>query len=307
MDALGTLGPDIVGIDGSDESLHAVRWAAVDAHGMRRPLRIVHSSIWPLINHPMPPGLPHDYQAGMHDQEQQWLRQAAAAAEQAAPGVQTEQRLVTGSATVTLIAESARCRQLVVGSRGLGGFIGMLVGSTSTAIAAHASCPVVIVRDAGDPDGPVLVGLDGSPASDHALGYAFDAASRAGAPLRALHAWNDITLAEMWAIPAPGASWESFTDAKTRMLAEQLAGWQEKYPDVTVDREVVQDRPSHHLVEAGRTARLLVVGSRGRGGFTGMLLGSVSRTLVHPRTLPTRRRTRLTGTRTRGHANGSPT
>jgi nucleotide-binding universal stress UspA family protein len=157
----------------------------------------------------------------------------------------------------------------------------MLVGSPAVSVAAHGECPVVVVR-AGDDgvirtEGPVVAGVDGSPTSIRALGAAFDEASWRGARLVAVHSWQDSDYVPEYV--ALGA--EPAEEERARVLAESLAGWQEKYPDVEVERVVVKDRPRHQLLERSATAQLVVVGSRGRGGFKGLLLGSTSQALVY--------------------------
>jgi len=153
-------------------------------------------------------------------------------------------------------------------------------------VVRGARCPVAVIHDE-DPlmphphQAPVLVGIDGSPASDLATAIAFDEASRRGVDLRALHAWSDIALFEL-----PKSDWPAVQSEAERSLAERLAGWQERYPDVTVDRLVVCDRPARSLIEQSESAQLVVVGSHGRGGLSGMLLGSVSNAVVHAVRMP---------------------
>ena len=139
----------------------------------------------------------------------------------------------------------------------------------------HAHCPVAIVHEgeaeAPDHGSPVLLGIDGSPASEAATALAFDEASRRHVDLVALHAWSDVGV-----FPILGMDWHKYEDQGLEVLGERLAGWQEQYPDVHVRRRIVCDLPARWLIDESEQAQLVIVGSHGRGGFTGMLLGSVS-------------------------------
>jgi nucleotide-binding universal stress UspA family protein len=145
---------------------------------------------------------------------------------------------------------------------------------------------VAVIRDE-DPlmphplQAPVLVGIDGSPASELATAIAFDEASRRGVELKALHAWSDTQVLEL-----PGFDWPLVKAEAERGLAEQLAGWQERYPDVTVHRLLVCDKPARQLIQESETAQLVVVGSHGRGGIARTLLGSVSNAVLHSVRMP---------------------
>ena len=195
-------------------------------------------------------------------------------------GLDVEQQLIVGFPIPVLTAESERAQLVVIGDRGLGGVTGLLLGSVATALAAHAESPVVVVRgddEDPDPSAPIVVGVDGSPVSEAALAFAFDAAAARGVPLVAVHTWWDVSVDPAM---APLLDWDAIERDERRLLAERLAGWGEKYPDVRVQRVVLRDRPAHALVEQSRGAQLVVVGSRGRGGFTGLLLGSVSHAVL---------------------------
>jgi nucleotide-binding universal stress UspA family protein len=184
-----------------------------------------------------------------------------------------------------LIDEFRHARMLVLGRSGAGGFTGMPVGATAATVASHAHSPVAIIRGREDtsmvPDsGPVVAGIDGSANSEPALGVAFEEASLRGVPLVAVHAWNDVTYEDTHGTARIPTQPETLEEGEQRLLAERLAGWREKYPDVEIRPLLVRDRPRHTLLKASETAQLVVVGSHGRGGFTGMLLGSTSQALV---------------------------
>ena len=175
---------------------------------------------------------------------------------------------------------------VVVGCRGRTGQHRRLLGSVSTGLIHHAHCPVAVIHD--EPPSslqsaqlPVLVGIDGSPASEAATAIAFEEASRRGVELVAVHTWSDYAVAEL-----PGIDWSDVQKQADEMLTERLAGWQERYPDVTVRRVVVADRPARQLLEQSEAAQLTVVGSHGRGGFAGMLLGSVSTAVAQEARVP---------------------
>jgi nucleotide-binding universal stress UspA family protein len=170
-----------------------------------------------------------------------------------------------------------------LGSRGMGGFVGLLVGSTAVHLSAHGRCPVLVVREVGDEAGPVVVGVDGSVMGEQAVGFAFAEAALRKAPLRALHAstWNaPLPAPQDAAVPyanPPGA----LAGEEERLVSEALAGHRERYPEVPVEDQVVHGRTREALIEASHSAQLLVVGARGRGGFAGLLLGSVSQAVLH--------------------------
>ena len=275
----------VVGVDGSAPSDAAIRWAAREAAMRNVPLMLLHVrtpgvSPWGL-GYSMAP-LPLDYGELEQEDGQRVLESARRVVEAAlAPGehVQVHSDLVFATPAPTLVDVTKDAQMIVVGSQGQGAWRRGLFGSVSTALIHHAHCPVAVIRDPADApphtDGPVVVGVDGSPASESAIAIAFDEASWRGAELVALHAWIDSTPA------IPRSAWPDFRPSAEETLAERLAGWNDRYPDVVVHRRVVFDQPARHLLEAAESAQLVVVGSHGRGGFAGMLLGSVSSTLVH--------------------------
>ena len=273
----------VAGVDGSECGLQAVRWAAAEASRRHLPLRLVAAHAWPAGGLIGDPGLGVDYRAVLRDVVLGHLAAATADALQVAPELEVEQAEVTGSPVPVLQGESARAEMVVLGDRGLGGFTGLLIGSVAVAVTAHASCPVIVVRgpapDRTTPSPePVVVGVDGSPTSEAAVAFAFEEASLRRVPVVAVHVWRDLLVDPTM---APLLDWDAVESDEREVLAERLAGWSEKYPDVSVRRLVVQDRPARALVEESGRAQLVVVGSRGRGRFHGMLLGSVSQALLH--------------------------
>ncbi len=184
--------------------------------------------------------------------------------------------LVHSAPVPTLVDLSKDAHLVVVGCRGRGALRRGLLGSVSSGLMHHARCPVAVVHNEVPSELkserlPVLVGIDGSPASDLATDVAFDEASRRGVDLIALHAWSDAEVSSV-----PSLEWSAREKAADEILAERLAGWQERYPDVSVHRVVVWDQAARRLLEESESAQLVVLGSHGRGGFAGMVLGSVS-------------------------------
>ena len=277
----------LVAVDGSPESDAAVRWAAREAELRRLPITLVHVVVpvvtsWPVRS------LQAEFNEWQEDNARQVLEQAqkmlrSSLGESELPNVRTE--VLHGYAVAALIGASHDASMLVVGSRGMGAFGRAVLGSVSSGVVHHARCPVAIVHadEAQSPDrtSPVLLGIDGSPASEAATALAFDEASRRQVELVALHAWSDVGV-----FPVLGMAWQEYEDEGHEVLGERLAGWQEQYPDVVVRRRIVCDRPARWLIDESQQAQLVVVGSHGRGGFPGMLLGSVSTAVAESATAP---------------------
>jgi len=266
-----------VGITASRAAQRAAEWAAREARLRNLPLRLVTA-----VDAPPSDDARDDDAADDHGKSV--LAEARDAVSRTAPDVDSDTVLRRGPASRVLVEESREAFLLVVGARGLDGVSPTNSGSTADVLAVHARCPVAAIRE-GEAElpggGPVLVGVDGSPVGERALAFAFHEAALRNAPLQALHAWSDAP-AEPWVQHrGTGLSWDRIEDRERALLAERLAGRQEQHPDVEVDRIVVQDRPVRHLVERAHRAQLVVVGSRGRGGFAGMLLGSTSQALLH--------------------------
>jgi nucleotide-binding universal stress UspA family protein len=273
--------PIVVGVDGSASALAAVSWAAAECARHHVPLRLVHGFMLPTSDYPEVLVTSAEVLHAIEQQVRDWLTEAAAAARATAPDVEITTEILCCGAAGLLIEESRKARLVVVGSRGLGTVTGLLVGSTAVALTAHAHSPVVVVRGTETAHGPVVVGVDGSPTSEAALAFAFDEASTRGAVLVAVMTSQDFTVDSAYNVSRMAVDWAQVEEDERRLLAQRLAGWQEKYPDVDVHRVVLRDRPARALMRYAAQAQLLVVGSHGHGGFTGMLIGSTSQALVH--------------------------
>lgn len=273
----------VVGVDGSTASLAALEWAAHDANLRDIPLTIVHvlatvdAAAW--VDVP----IPENYIEMRDRQGQQIMADAVDAASKWIPGgsgVPVRQHMVEGRAVRTLVDLSKDAEMVVVGCRGLGKIEGLILGSVSAGLLHHAHGPVAIIHEdvsasSRPSNAPVVVGIDGSPASERAVELAFDEASRRGVGLLAVHAWLDHSAT------VPGLYWDDFRIDAEEILAERLAGWSERYPDVVVERIAVESKPAQVLIARSESAELVVVGSHGRGGFAGLLLGSVGSAVAH--------------------------
>lgn len=278
----------LVGVDGSPESHAAVRFAVQEAILRDSSVTLMHVVAPIVVSWPID-YLEVSYAEWQHENAQHVIEQAhktlhAAIGESKPPSVRAELR---HDGIVTDLTEaSAKATMVVVGSRGLGQMGSAMLGSVSRALLHHAHCPVTLTKaDAvkqPDRTSPILLGIDGSRASEAATAFAFDEASRRGVDLMALHAWSDVGV-----FPILGMDWHKYEDQGHEVLAERLAGWHEQYPDVHVRRRIVCDRPARWLIDESRQAQLVVVGSRGRGGIASMLLGSVSTAVAESASAPT--------------------
>ncbi|WP_327036044.1 universal stress protein [Micromonospora ureilytica] len=271
----------VVGVDGSESALRAVRLAATEAAHRHRPLRVVHGFIWPLLHVPVSPAPDAPPGGGLRHRAEELVEAAVREAEATVPGLSISGEIIDGEATAVLVGESPTAALLVLGDRGLGGFSALVVGSVAVQVAAYADCPVLVARGTQRPDEPVLVAVDGSDGSRRAADFAAETAVSLGVPLVALHAYRH-----------PGSSGPGdmqplvYDEAKLhgeqeRMLTGWLTGLTEDHRDLRLTCRVVHGRPGSVLAEASRSAQLAVVGGRGRGEVTGLLLGSVSQSVLH--------------------------
>lgn len=280
----------VVGVDGSEASMYALDWAAAAAGRHRLPLYVVHAVELPGLRARFTQEDLESSQSAVVQAARELLDGAVRYLNETWPTIPAEHALEVGTPTQVLLRESEHARQLVVGSRGRGGFASLVLGSVSSAVAEHAECPVIIVRPPARPPGEdregrfadtVVVGVDGSPTSLSAVEFAFQEASFLEARLTVLHAsWDP------WLESSAAVSLLSHEDRVTMSeeeqvaVAETLAGMGERFPDVKVREITVNRRPAEALIDASIGAKLVVVGARGLGGFAGMLLGSVSRTVL---------------------------
>ncbi|WP_337110422.1 universal stress protein [Prescottella equi] len=292
MGPVGKAAPVVVGVDGSTTSLAAVSWAARTARLHGCPLRIVTA-----LGAPTPYGddirLPPSYFADRDRSAHSALAEAAAIARTTdTESIRTEvvTEVVEDPARPVLIEASKSARMVVVGSRGLGRVTAALAGSVAVALAAHAHGPVVVIRGqarqtSGAASPFVVVGVDGTDNSTPAIAAAFEEASVRGAGLSAIHTWSPFELSTAFddRLDLP---WDEVEVAEHAVLAESLAGWEDRHPETEVTRLVLRGDPADELRRRAVGAELLVVGSHGRGGFAGMLLGSTGGALLHSAECP---------------------
>ncbi len=259
----------IVGVDGSSSSLDAADRAAEEARLRGARLRIVHAFARPSDLDPMIHGVLAETEQRLHER---------------VPGLEIMRTVVSGDALTVLRTESRHAVLTVLGRRGRSRFGDLLLGSTSMQLAAHGHGPLMVMRGRADPQGPVLLAADGSPAGNAAASFAFTEAALRGAPLMAMHVWN--TWSEPTPYEDPGdplsvvVDLDQLEQRHRRLLEEAMSPWMAAHPDVVVQPRLERGRVRQTLLEATRGAQLVVAGTRGHGGVAGMLLGSVSQALL---------------------------
>jgi|tagenome__1003787_1003787.scaffolds.fasta_scaffold20750247_2 nucleotide-binding universal stress UspA family protein len=278
----------VVGVDGSVSAQGALAWAAAEAASRHCPLRIVHAFSWPMVGNPLDMVFVGDMNLGLQSAAEGILIEAEAHARGLAPDIKVTANLFIGPAAPTLLNEAQDADLVVVGSRGVGGFRGLLVGSVSATVAAHAPCPVVVVHPHGDgtafpasPTRRIVVGVDGSEISSAAIRFAFQQATRRHIGITAVHAATPTRPHPSLRVPA-----DIVDQIDRQLFAEAMESKRVLLSAMDVQTELVHAHPAQALIDASAGAELLVVGSHGRGGFTGMLLGSVSHAVLQHAACP---------------------
>lgn len=283
----------VVGYDGSRHADLALDWAAAEAVSRRVPLTILEAFTpsYPAVRS-AGPGEPLLQQpnAVLEAAASDSCTRAADRVRSVYPGLELNAVTRQDDAGVAIVDASDTAGLVVVGARGVGRVRQLLLGSVSSYVASHSHCPVVVVREAASRsvDGQrVVVGVDGSSDSTAALEFAFDTAQRRSWGLTVVHVWDmDRDVANAAASLAWSVDWRQADEQERAVLAEDLAGYAAQYPTVDVRRYVVRGHPVAELARQSENAGLLVVGTRGRGRVRGMVLGSVSRSLLHDARCP---------------------
>ncbi|GAA2386510.1 universal stress protein [Catellatospora methionotrophica] len=279
---VGLSGAVVVGVDGSPAAATALRWAADEAALRGLPLKIVYVS-----EDPGPRQGDGVAEAAISSAGHEVTEHAMAEVRAMRPDITLTSEVLRDDPAHGLIRESATAALVVVGSRGHGGFHDLMLGSTSLQVSMHARCAVAVVRPPAAPKqagvgavGRIVVGVDGSPQSGAALAFAFDEAERRDCGITAVHAWLGPVTTGAAGMPFV-YDIDTLRDQEESVLSTALAGWHDRHPRVDLQRITVESSAAAALTEQSMGALMVVVGCRGLGGFTGLLLGSVSQALIH--------------------------
>lgn len=262
----------LVGVDDTPEAQIALRWAVEAAQQRDLTVRVVRAYLadlkrWPAVSMAgyVPPPMPLGTLQHELDDAVEYARDRLGY--DGASGWLADEDPATA-----LLMEAGSAEMVVVGTRSPNKMSAAFLGSVATAVSAKAPCPVVVVRGERR-TGTIVAGTDGSPDSEDAVVFAFEEAARTGEPLRVVYCWQPMS--------EHATSIDSTTGLLRNWLAESLEPYRRKFPTVKVRAAVLAGRASAQLIKMSAEASLVVVGSRGRGGVTGLLLGSVSQSLLH--------------------------
>lgn len=273
----------LVGVDGSPGSLRAVEWAARAAR--HRNARLTICTVYP------EPGSALGYPSLLATNERRQrgediVGHAAATAHRMAPELSVDRVVAAGHASQEIISLAADHELVVVGSHGDRWLHRLFAGSVAAQVAAHAPCPVAVIHGSTRSEGPIVVGVDGSAEAQIAMGTAFSAAETEHTKVRAICAYQIPSLAVDYAAPINSEMVDYYRDEAQKALSDAVEPWTSKYPHIEVTTESPSGPAGPILAEASKEASLLIVGSRGLGGFKGLLLGSVSRHVVNAASCP---------------------
>jgi nucleotide-binding universal stress UspA family protein len=283
--------PMVVGYDGSARSVAAVDWAAAHAQHHRAALAVLFAHDYPGYPAEAVGRAPASPAAALVSEAAKTADEGADLARARAPGLEVSAQPVFDGPSSALVEASAGAQLLVLGDRGLGALPGFLLGSVARTVSTHAHCPVVVVREGNvvrpGPEMPVVAGVDDSEAAAAALGFAADLAGEYDAPLVALSTWRAPAKPPWGRREAVAGTREAarlqVTEEVVQGLVQRLRG---KHPRLRIEASVREGPAPRVLAEASRAAGAVVVGSRGRGGFRGLLLGSTSHDLLHSASCP---------------------
>ncbi|MFE7761030.1 universal stress protein [Streptomyces sp. NPDC057438] len=285
-----------VGVDGSPESLAAAEWAAREAELRNLPLHLVHAWDWQPYALPEPDNAAHRHWGG------RVLREATERLHKHHPGLEITSQQVPQPPMTALVSASTEAEPLVIGSRGLGGTVGFLVGSVGLALVAHTDRPVVLVRSGvsaedehqTDADGrpssttpyrDVVLGLDHRHPDDAVISFAFEAAARRSARLRVVHGWSQPPYFA-YGLPLDPVVNAELAREEASAVEAAMAPWREKFPNLEVVEQTLVGSAGDHLVDAAREASLVVVGRRIRRTPLGARIGPVTHAVLHHATAP---------------------
>ncbi|WP_051942916.1 universal stress protein [Streptacidiphilus rugosus] len=283
----------VVGVDGTLESRHATTWALDEAMRRKEAVELVHAYEYP------PPLLPfYDSATELGEDHLRQVAREAMSREVADTGAREPGIAVTGEVRegtpIEVLLDAARdARMLVLATRGTGALGELVVGSTGTALAGQAACPVVVVPSPAETaahtaPGPVVVGVDGSSHGQAVLRQALEEADLHGLPLIVVHTWRRMPGGLSVPVEEQRRRFRPEQVSHELVVSEALAGAGQRFPEVAVTAWVREDHPVRALLEVARSrsASLLLVGARGSGGYPGLALGSVALGVLHHATCP---------------------
>ena len=269
----------VVGVDASLSSSDAAEWAGAQAARRHATVRLLHVRAGGGVRTPestvqLPVSDPHLASETL-------LQETRAALQVRFPGLGIDTRIVDGDPATALCSESEHARLTVVGARGSGLAAAPFLGSVAAAVSTFNPAPVAVIHPHHKTAdrGPVVVGVDGSPASDAAVAFAFEEAALRRSDLLAVHAWTADASSTSYSENVESLDHDDIEQRHHALLSQRLAGWRDRFPDVQVHLYVVCDRSTTALLKFGEGAQLLAVGSRSRG-MRGRLLGSTSNALT---------------------------